>query len=91
MFYVYIIQSIQFPEKTYIGCTQDFDKRLLNHNSGTTKHTQKYKPWKLITYTVFENKEIAYTYEAYLKSGSGRAFSKKRFFTEHIDLSNKIL
>ena len=60
MFYVYIIQSIESPDKTYIGCTHDIDKRLSNHNSGTTKHTKKYMPWKLITYTAFANKEIAY-------------------------------
>lgn len=90
MFYVYIIQSIEFSDKIYIGCTQDFDKRLSNHNSGTTEHTKKYMPWKLITYTAFANKEIAYKFEEYLKSGSGRAFSKKRFFSNPIDLSNKL-
>jgi hypothetical protein len=29
---------------------------------------------------VFEDKDIAYRYEEYLKSGSGRAFAKKRFW-----------
>ena len=80
MYYVYIIQSINFPEQIYVGCTQDFAKRLSNHNCGTTAHTQKYMPWKLVTYSVFEDKEIAYRYEEYLKSGSGRAFAKKRFW-----------
>lgn len=80
MFYVYIIQSIKFPDQIYIGCTQDFNKRLLNHNCGTTSHTEKYKPWKLVTYSVFEDKTVAYRYEEYLKSGSGRAFAKKRFW-----------
>ncbi|MBI2344617.1 GIY-YIG nuclease family protein [Candidatus Dependentiae bacterium] len=80
MYYVYIIQSINFPEQVYIGCTQDFVKRLSNHNCGTTSHTQKYMPWKLVTYSVFEDKDVAYKYEEYLKSGSGRAFAKKRFW-----------
>lgn len=82
MFYVYIIQSIKFPEQIYIGCTQNFDKRLSNHNYGTTSHTEKYKPWKLVTYLVFEDKETAYSFEKYLKSGSGRAFAKKRFWSK---------
>jgi len=80
MFYVYIIRSIKSPDQIYIGCTQNFDKRLSNHNCGTTPHTEKYKPWELVTYSVFEDREIAYKFEEYLKSGSGRAFAKKRFW-----------
>ena len=80
MYYVYIIQSINFSDQIYIGCTENFDQRLSNHNDGTTPHTAQYKPWKLITYTVFNNKVIAYKFEQYLKSGSGRAFAKKRFW-----------
>lgn len=80
MHYVYIIQSITFPYQIYIGVTENFDKRLSHHNHGTTPHTNKYKPWVLIFYTVFEDKLIAYKFEKYLKSGSGRAFAKKRFW-----------
>jgi len=79
MYYIYIIQSISHPDQIYIGCTSDLKKRLSNHNSGTTPHTAKYKPWKLITFTVFFHKDKAYEFETYLKSGSGRVFVKKRF------------
>ena len=78
MHYVYIIQSINYPGQIYLGCTKNLDKRLSNHNSGTTTHTDKYKPWKLIVYIAFTNKERAYEFEKYLKSGSGRAFRDKR-------------
>lgn len=80
MYHVYIIQSINFSNQIYIGCTENFDQRLSNHNYGTTHHTTKYKPWKLISYTVFDNKLIAYKFEKHLKSGSGRAFAQKRFW-----------
>ena len=76
---VYIIQSINNPEKKYIGCTNNIKKRLYNHNSGTTPHTQKHKPWELIVLISFKNKDKAIGFEKYLKSGSGRAFSFKRF------------
>ena len=79
MFYVYIIQSINDPNQKYTGCTSNLKKRLYNHNSGTTPHTKKYKPWELLVSIGFKDKDKAATFEKYLKSGSGRAFSLKRF------------
>ena len=78
MYYVYIIRSIEYPEQIYIGCTLNLRKRLSDHNSGTTVHTQKYKPWKLVTFIAFEEKSKAYAFEEFLKSGSGRVFRDKR-------------
>ncbi len=78
MYYVYIIRSIENPEHVYVGCTTNLKKRLSDHNSGTTSHTQKYKPWKLITFIAFETKSKAYAFEEFLKSGSGRVFRDKR-------------
>jgi len=78
MYYVYIIQSISHPDQIYVGCTEDIKKRLSNHNSGTTSHTDKYKPWKIVVYIAFEDKTKAYDFEAFLKSGSGREFRDRR-------------
>ena len=80
MKYVYLIQSIPFPQQKYTGITTDIAKRLADHNSGKSIHTAKYKPWKLITYIAFSNEEKAREFERYLKSGSGRAFAKKHFW-----------
>jgi putative endonuclease len=60
MYYVYIIKSINHPDEIYVGCTEDLKKRLSNHNTGTTPHTVKYLPWKLVFYASFENKFKAY-------------------------------
>lgn len=49
------------------------------HNSGGSIHTAKYRPWRLITYLGFQNKNTAIQFEKYLKSQSGRAFITKRF------------
>ncbi len=46
MYYVYIIQLIDYRNQIYVGRTADLKKRLSNHNSGTTPHTAKYKPWE---------------------------------------------
>lgn len=75
---VYIIQSIESPDQYYTGLTDDVDQRLADHNSGKSKHTSKYRPWRLVSYHYFESTDVALAFEKYLKSGSGRAFAKKR-------------
>lgn len=47
MYYVYIIKS-QKEKVLYIGYTANLIKRLKDHNSGLSKHTKKYLPWKLV-------------------------------------------
>lgn len=79
MYYVYILQSIDYPEKFYTGFTTDLDKRVIEHNEGKSIHTNKFKPWKIRTYFTFDNRERAGEFEKYLKTQSGRAFMKKRF------------
>jgi predicted GIY-YIG superfamily endonuclease len=78
MYYVYLITSIDFSEKIYIGYTTDLKERLATHNSGGSPHTSKYKPWRLVTYLGFESRSTALQFEKYLKSQSGRAFAQKR-------------
>jgi putative endonuclease len=78
MFYVYVICSVNDPDKKYVGYTQDLKRRLLEHNNGGIRHTTKYKPWELIVYLSFKNEKNAVAFEQYLKSGSGRAFRDKR-------------
>jgi len=80
MYYVYIIQSINCPDKRYVGITQNMRRRLANHNVGTTPHSRKYKPWEIVMDLAFKDEMKAIRFEKYLKSCSGRAFAKKRFF-----------
>jgi len=77
MWYVYILTCND--ERTYVGCTDNLDGRLKRHQSGWVPATKSRLPVKLITYMVFSDKYKAYDFERYLKSGSGRAFLKKRF------------
>jgi putative endonuclease len=80
MKYVYLLQSIPFPEKRYIGLTSNLENRLNAHNGGQSPHTAKFKPWKLVSYVAFSNESNTVAFEEYLKSGSGRAFAKKRLW-----------
>ena len=80
MKYVYLLQSIPFPDQKYIGITSDLKLRLKAHNQGKSLHTAKFKPWNLLTYCAFANKSKAIEFEKYLKTGSGRAFAKKHLW-----------
>jgi predicted GIY-YIG superfamily endonuclease len=80
MYYVYLLRSKNFPDKTYKGFTKDLKVRLQDHNSGKSKHTSKYLPWELVSYHAFASEERAREFEYYLKTGSGKAFANKRLF-----------
>ncbi len=78
MKYVYILQSEQDAEHFYTGITNDLEARLSRHNLGEVVHTAKYGPWHIKSYVAFTDEMRALAFEKYLKSGSGRAFAKKR-------------
>jgi putative endonuclease len=77
--FVYILRSELDPERYCTGMTNDFPRRLSEHNQGVTPHTKKFMPWKPVVVVEFDEREKAVAFEKYLKSGSGRAFSKKHF------------
>ncbi|MEJ0074260.1 MAG: GIY-YIG nuclease family protein [Alphaproteobacteria bacterium] len=79
MKYVYLLESLSNPKETYVGLAEDLRARLAAHNAGQSRHTAKFKPWRLVTYVAFSNEAKAVAFERYLKSSSGRAFAKKRF------------
>lgn len=80
MYYVYLIRSIKFPQTIYVGYTTDLKKRLATHNAGGSIHTKNDKPWELVIYLGFKEMDCAKQFEQYLKSQSGRAFARKRFW-----------
>ena len=77
MKYVYILENHN-SEHFYVGITDDLRARLKKHNAGEVTHTSKYGPGKIRTYVAFSDEKRAIAFEKYLKSGSGRAFAKKR-------------
>ncbi|MCP4665703.1 MAG: GIY-YIG nuclease family protein [Deltaproteobacteria bacterium] len=77
-FYVYILQSEKAPARFYTGFTENLEKRLISHNNGQCPHTAALKPWRIKTAVAFTDRQRALDFESYLKSPSGRAFSKKR-------------
>ncbi|MBI3854187.1 MAG: GIY-YIG nuclease family protein [Planctomycetes bacterium] len=76
---VYVLKSVRFSNKYYIGMTDDLEPRLKEHNAGRSFHTAKWRPWKITVSISFEDRARAVQFERYLKSGSGRAFAKRHF------------
>lgn len=74
--YVYFLRCSDGT--TYTGCTNNLDKRMERHRKGQVHYTKTRLPFELVTYIVFTDKQKAYDFERYSKSGSGKAFSKKR-------------
>jgi putative endonuclease len=45
-YWVYVLRNLS--GKFYIGLTDDLQRRLADHNTGSSKWTKKYGPWELV-------------------------------------------
>lgn len=66
MYYVYIIESLRDGD-WYKGFTEDYEKRLIQHNNGESAFTSTKRPWKLIFVQAFTSKQLALQQEKKLK------------------------
>jgi len=76
-FYVYVIYSNAF-KRFYKGHCEYLDKRLAEHNSGKTKSTKAFIPWRLVYYETFSTRQEAIAREHYFKTSAGRRYLKKK-------------
>ena len=77
--FVYVLRSDRNPRRHYVGLTSDVPARLEWHNAGQNEHTARDRPWHVIVSCEFCAAEAAAQFERYLKTGSGRAFTKRHF------------
>lgn len=77
VWYVYFLQLSNGD--VYVGSTNDLKRRMVDHAGGEVRSTKPYIPIKLETYVAVELEETARTLEQYFKTGSGKAFARKRF------------
>jgi predicted GIY-YIG superfamily endonuclease len=77
--YVYILRSTVQPDRRYVGLTRNIKSRLAEHNRGETPSTKPFVPWEIEVAIAFRDLGKAASFEQYLKSHSGRSFSKRRF------------
>jgi putative endonuclease len=79
MFYTYILRN-KLTKRYYIGYTPDLKNRIKAHKEGEVKLTKSNLNYSLEWYCAFKTKSQAQAFERYLKTGSGIAFMRKRFF-----------
>jgi putative endonuclease len=66
MHYVYLLKSLS-AGNLYIGCTNNLERRISEHNENQSYHTKKYSPWKLVYFDGYVSKDDAYGREKSLK------------------------
>ncbi|MEK7461900.1 MAG: GIY-YIG nuclease family protein [Patescibacteria group bacterium] len=76
MWYVYILQSEQ-NNKYYVGCSNNYKRRLREHNKGQNSSTISCRPWKIIHLESFEKQQDAFQREKQIKSYKGGNGLKK--------------
>ncbi|MCX6274529.1 MAG: GIY-YIG nuclease family protein [Bacteroidetes bacterium] len=76
MHFVYLLKCSD--NTIYTGCTENLEERKSRHDNGYVASTCKKLPVDLINYFAFQDKQKAFLFEKYLKSGSGIAFRNKR-------------
>ena len=77
--FVYVLRSDADARRHYTGITSDVVARLEWHNHGPCGCTTHHRPWSLVVSMEFRAETAARRFERYLKSGSGRAFTKRHF------------
>jgi putative endonuclease len=75
-FTLYILKSCK-KNRYYVGHTNDLERRINEHNSGQTKSTKPYLPWKIVFRKEYENKSDAYFAEMFIKKKKSRSFIEK--------------
>jgi predicted GIY-YIG superfamily endonuclease len=76
MWYVYFLELANGD--IYVGSTNDLRRRVESHRKRRVASTRALCPIVLRTYVALETEPQARALELYFKSGSGKAFAKKR-------------
>ncbi|MFA5972075.1 MAG: GIY-YIG nuclease family protein [Lentimicrobiaceae bacterium] len=71
MVLVYALSN-EINNEVYIGITVDIERRLKEHNSGKSRYTKAYRPWKVFYFEVCDDYSAARKREVYFKTTSGR-------------------
>ena len=97
---IYTVYILKCSDDTfYTGCTNNLENRLQRHNNGQVVSTKSRLPLEVETKIIFKDKYLAFNFEKYLKSGSGRATMLKRLVNKDepnakksgaVDLKSKI-
>ena len=70
MFTVYVLKS-EIAAKSYVGFTNNIERRITEHNAGKHSYTKRHLPWKVIYKEEYIEFNEARAREKYFKSASG--------------------
>ena len=76
MFFVYILKSVK-NNSYYIGCSNNIERRLIEHNSGTSKYTKNARPWNFVYKEQYVTLKEARKREREIKNWKKRARIEK--------------
>ena len=79
MWYVYFLELGN--GSIYVGSTNELRRRVFSHEQGHVASTKAFLPVVLRSYIAVQSRDGARTLERYFKSGSGKAFAKKRLLS----------
>lgn len=68
---VYALKS-QVDGRIYVGFSSNVERRLKEHNSGKTRSTKGFRPWRIIFIEEFNDRMTAREKEKYYKTGIGK-------------------
>ena len=86
MYYVYILESLLNGDY-YKGSSENYLRRLEEHNLGESQYTRSLRPWKLIFVQAFEGKTEALKREKQLKKCNKEYL--KWLITQPLNILNK--
>jgi len=75
-YYVYFLKSLK-DGSYYIGVSDNYVRRLKEHNSSLSKSTRFKKPWQLVRLEEFNNINSVYRREKFLKAKKSRKIIEK--------------
>ena len=70
MYFVYVL--INLDGRLYVGFTENLKQRVAAHNAGDVSSTKSQRPWKLIFFEGYTNKDDALRREQYFKTTAGK-------------------
>jgi putative endonuclease len=73
MYFIYILYS-QRIDKYYIGCTENLEKRLDEHNAGLSSFTSKGTPWVRVYFEQLNSLSEARKREIEIKKKKSRKY-----------------
>jgi len=79
MYYVYLLKSLRYKNRVYIGYTSNLKKRFTEHVAGENITTKRILPVELVYYEAYKSKIDAQNREMKLKQyGNALKHLKKR-------------